>query len=57
MTTTAELERTLGGFNPLKVLRWALRLARPLVKLNGTQAAAWDIVQALAEQSAEVSEL
>jgi len=35
------------GFHPLDVLRWALRLARPLVRLNGTQSAAWDVVEAV----------
>ena len=44
-----QLESAVAGFNPLKVLAFALRLARPLVKLNGTQSAAWDVVQGIAD--------
>ena len=46
---SAQLETAVAGFNPLKVLAFALRLARPLVKLNGSQAAAWDVVQGIAD--------
>lgn len=35
------------GFHPFAILRWALRAARGLVKLNGAQAAAWDVVQGI----------
>ena len=35
------------GFHPFAILRWALRAARGLVKLNAQQSAAWDVVQAI----------
>lgn len=39
------MQAHLSGFNPLKILRVILPLARKLLKLDARQSAAWDVVE------------
>ena len=43
------MDEALTRINILKLLAHALTIARPFVKLNSEQSAAWELVQSIAE--------